>query len=97
MLSYAYAVLTGRLRRRGARRRARPVAGFRTRPRRAARSLIAERVVLRLVNRGEVTPEDFEATPCGVTLGDRARRALLGGLELRLSEAAPGPGGRDYR
>lgn len=62
------------------------------------RPLIAERAVLRIINRGEVSEADFEPSgDGGVRMSDVARRALLAALELRLGEAAPGAARRNYR
>nr|WP_294555185.1 CRISPR-associated endonuclease Cas1 [uncultured Rhodopila sp.] len=109
MLSYAYAVLAGEAVSAALAAGLDPHAGLlhaerAGRPALALdlveplRPLVADRAVLRIVNRREVTPDDFEADGNGgVRLSTAARRALLHAIEARLAEAAPMRPGHDYR
>jgi len=108
MLSYAYAFLVGECASAAQTAGLDPYAGFlhAERPGRPAlaldlveplRSLIAERAVLRVINRGEATPDEFETSDDGVRLSLAARRKLIGALAARLAEAAPGGSGVTYR
>lgn len=106
MLNYAYAILAGDCAAAALAAGLDPHAGFlhAERPGRPAlaldmmeplRPLIAERAVLRALNRREVTLEDFVAEGPAIRLSDHARRTLIAGMEARFAEAAPGGG--DYR
>lgn len=56
------------------------------------RPLIADRVVLNLINRRQVRPQEFEWQPSGaVLLSDQARRAVLKAFQERKSEVVTHP------
>jgi CRISPR-associated protein Cas1 len=55
------------------------------------RPLIADSVVLMLINNGEVTPESFIRRAGGVALTDPGRRAVLAGIERRFDTLVTHP------
>ena len=55
------------------------------------RPLIADSVVLMLINNGEVTPESFIRRAGGVALTDAGRRAVLAGIERRFDTLVTHP------
>jgi CRISPR-associated endonuclease Cas1 len=104
MLNYACAIVAGEARAAATVAGLDPFAGFlhaerAGRPALALdlmeplRPLVAERAVLRVVNRREVRPEDIPpAGPEGIRLPLPARKALVAAVETRFAEAAPGGG-----
>ncbi len=111
LLSYAYAVVAGEATVAATAARLDPYVGFlhAERPGRPAlaldlmeplRAIVAERAVLRLVNRRMTSPDDFARVEGGaVSLSLALRKRLLGEIERRWSEAAPAGfgAGRDWR
>jgi CRISPR-associated protein Cas1 len=55
------------------------------------RPLIAESVVLRLVNNGEVAPNDFVVRAGGVALTSKGRRSVIAAYERRLAQEITHP------
>ena len=111
LLSYAYAVVAGEALVAAAAARLDPFVGFlhAERPGRPAlaldlmeplRAIVAERAVLRLVNRKMIAAHDFLQSDGGaVSLSLDARKRLVAEIETRWSEPAPAVfgTGRDWR
>ncbi len=111
LLSYAYAVVAGEALAAASAARLDPFVGFlhAERPGRPAlaldlteplRASVAERAVLRLVNRRMVAPQDFSQEANGaVRLSLTVRKRLVAEIETRWSEPAPVAfgAGRDWR
>lgn len=103
LLSFAYAILLNDCVAALAGVALEPDAGFlhRDRPGRPSlaldlmeelRSVVADRLVLAMLNRGQVRPDDFVSEPTGaVSLTDRARRELLASYQTRKQEEVNHP------
>lgn len=55
------------------------------------RPLVAESVVINVINNGEISPKDFYVRAAGVSLSRNARRAVLAAYERRLDIAVTHP------
>lgn len=104
LLSYLYAVVVGECAAAALGSGLDPTVGFlhSERPGRPAlaldlveplRPLIADAVMLRLLNTGELAARHFRHEGDSLRLADDARRIVLAGLERRLAEAAPASDG----
>ena len=102
MLSYGYAILTRSLTNALTAVGFDPYRGFFHQPRygrpalaldmmEAFRPLIVDSAVLMAINNGEIKPKDFERSPLGVNLKEKARKKFISILERRLSDEITHP------